>query len=345
MSPARIYILMATVLLLGSVNIAAEGAPDTVAVYPGIEITTEVDRSEIYIGDLITYTVTIKYDSTYELIPPPLGANLGAFDVKDYEPDILIRLEDGRFQSTNRFVLSTFTTGDYVIPPIPVVFNLPDGTRKALVSEGVPIKVLSLLGNESDSLDIKPLKAQYEFNRDYTPYYFWGGIAFLFLLVVGVLIWLKLRGKREDRESVDLRPAWEIAFEDLALLNQKNLPQDERFKQYYVELTDIVRRYYERMYDLNVMDMTTEEFVSAFGRLELPERLLERMEDFFAHADLVKFAKFVPDRHRCESDFEEIHAAVELVRADWDRRLLPHLSDDSSADDSTPPALSEEVVS
>jgi len=335
---------MILALFLGPVDAPAQEAPDTVSVYPGIEITTEVDRSEIYIGDLITYTVTIKYDSTYELIPPPLGANLGAFDVKDYEPDILTRLEDGRFQSTNRFVLSTFTTGDYVIPPIPVVFNLPDSSRKALVSEGVPIKVLSLLGNEGDSLDIKPLKAQYEFKRDLRPYYFWGAIAFLVLIVVVLLIWLRLRRKRKKAGPVDLRPAWEIAFEDLAVLKQKNLPQNENFKQYYFELTDIIRRYYERMYDLNVMDMTTEEFFGAFGKLELPEGLFEGMKEFFAHADLVKFAKHIPELELCETDFDQIHDAVEQVRVDWERRLLPHLSDDSTAESQAPPSQRAEVV-
>lgn len=340
MAGAPIHILMTLLLFLGGVEQSVGENLDTVSVYPGIEITTEVDRSEIYIGDLITYTVTIKYDSTYELIPPPLGANLGAFDVKDYEPDVLTRLEDGRLQSTNKFVLSTFTTGDYVIPPLPVVFNLPDGTRKALVSEGVPIKVLSLLGNESDSLDIKPLKAQYEFKRDYTKYYFWGGTGLLLLLVVSLLIWLKLRARKEERQPLDLRPAWEIAFEDLALLKQKNLPQEGRFKQYYIELTEIVRRYYERMYDLNVMDMTTQELLYAFGRLELPEGLLDSMQAFFAHADLVKFARFTPDTDRAEEDFEEVHSAIEVVRVDWERRLLPHVSGGSDQ-----PVASEEVAS
>ena len=53
-----------------------------------IEIKTSVDLAEAYIGDLITYTMTITYDSTIELVPPPLGANLGAFDVKDYQADV-----------------------------------------------------------------------------------------------------------------------------------------------------------------------------------------------------------------------------------------------------------------
>src|SRR3990170_2146812 len=119
----------------------------------------------MYIGDLVNYTITVTYDSTIELLPPPLGANLGAFDVKDYQTDISTKLPDGRLKSESHFVLSTFTTGDYIIPPVPMAFELPDGSRKILLSESVPIKVNSLLLNADDSADIHPLKAPYEFQR------------------------------------------------------------------------------------------------------------------------------------------------------------------------------------
>jgi hypothetical protein len=305
---------------------------DTVSTLPGITVSTEVDRAEIYIGDLINYAITIEYDSTYELIPPPLGANLGAFDVKDYQSDLLTRLDGGRVQSKSIFVLSTFTTGDYIIPPIPVIFNLPDGTRKAVLSEGIPIKVLSILGNAGDSVDIKPLKAPYAFKRDLTRYYIWGGAGLVALILALVLIWRWLREKRAGTEPVDLRPAWEIAFERLAVLKEKNLPQRALFKQFYVELTEIIRSYYERMYSLNVLDMTTGEFLAVFGDLELPDGLYDRTEAFLKHADLVKFAKLIPEPENVERDFDEVHAAIEAVRDDWERRLLPQMHDGRPGD-------------
>ncbi|UCD64209.1 MAG: hypothetical protein JSW34_01875 [Candidatus Zixiibacteriota bacterium] len=319
----RILAIWTLTLILGGGPVHAQAAPDTVTSLPGIEIETSVDRAEMYVGDLITYKVTIKYDSTYELIPPPLGANLGAFDVKDYQSDILSRLPDGRRQSDNIFILSTFTTGDYVIPPIPVIFNLPDGSSKALMSEGVPIKVLSLLAAAGDSVDIKPLKAPYEFERDLTPYYFWGSVILALVLVALTIIWFRLRRRQEKRGPLDLRPAWEIAFEKLAFLKEKNLPQQGKHKEFYIELSEILRAYYESMYDLNVLDMTTTEFLEQFIGRDLPPGLYERTEDLLHCADLVKFAKHIPEIERTEEDFETTHWAVEEVRADYDRRLRP----------------------
>lgn len=293
---------------------------DTVSSMQGIEIKTSVDKAQIYVGDLVTYTLTITYDSTLELIPPPLGSNLGAFDVKDYQPDIVTKLDDGRIQSVNKFVLSTFTTGDYQVPPIPIVFKMPDGTEKALLSEAVPIKVLSLLLNAGDSTDVKPLKAQYEFKRDLTPYYIWGGVILLILLLFIIFMIYRRRKRGEAGEYVDLRPAWEIAFEKLAFLKQKNYLLENQFKPFYYELTEIVRSYYEKVYDVNFMDMTTEEFMERFKLIDLPDTVYNETETFIKHADLVKFAKFVPEHNRAENDFELAHQLIEKVRVDRVRK-------------------------
>jgi hypothetical protein len=306
--------------LLFAGRVSAQETVDTVASLPGIEIQTSVDRAEIYIGDLITYQLTIIHDSTIELVPPPLGANLGAFDVKDYEPDIRSTLPDGRIKSTSKFILSTFTTGDYVIPPIPVMFILPDSSKKVILSESVPIKVKSLLAEGADTADIRPLKAQYEFKRDLTPYYFWGGLALLVLAAVGFLLWWRWRKKKRAAMPVDLRPPWEIAFERLALLKERRYIADGAFKQYYLELTEIAREYLGRMYEVNVLDMTTEEFLFRFRELQLPADLYDNMSRFLQHADLVKFAKFVPEAERAEADFDFVHKMIEQVRVEFERR-------------------------
>ncbi len=282
----------------------------------GVEILTSINKAEIYVGDLVEYTLTIIYDSTLELTPPPLGINLGAFDVKDYQPDIKSVLDDGRLKSENKFVLSTFTTGDYVIPVIPINFTLPDGSQKTMFSESVPIKVLSLLFNTDEDQEIKPLKPQYEFQRDYTWYYIIGSILLILLLIIGIIIYRRKKNAEGYVEPVDLRPAWEIAFEKLAFLKQSDYIMKSEFKSYYIELTEIIRLFYEKMYNQNYTDMTTEELLASFRELELPESLYDDTKSFLRHADLVKFAKYIPEQKRCEDDYQVIHLMIEKVRVD-----------------------------
>ena len=338
----RVSLLILLAAAITSTCLRAEAEVDTVTSITGIEIITAVDRAEMYIGDLITYTITIEHDSTIELLPPPLGANLGAFDVKDYETDITTRLPNGRIKSENRFVLSTFTTGNYLIPPVPMVFEFPDGTRKVILSESVLIKVLSLLLNTDDSLDIKPLKSQYEFERDYTRYFIWGSLAFLILALAGYLLWRKLRGKGEA-EFIDLRPAWEIAFEKLAILEQKRLIGEEKFKEFYLQLTEIIRAYLGRMYARNIIDMTTAEFFSIYAIIGLPADAEQELKEFFDHADLVKFAKYIPQTERPETDFAYAHNYIELIRREFQKESEQELN--ITPDNQQPaPANAEEGI-
>lgn len=313
------------IMVLAGVHVAkAQTATDTVGSLPGIEITTAVDKAEAYIGDPITYTLTIVFDSTNHLIPVPLGANLGAFDVKDFEPDVESKLKGGRIQSQTRFVLSTFTTGDYVIPPLPVMFQLPDSTRKVVLSESIPIRIQSLLGDQTaDSLDIKPLKSPYAFPRSYTMYYVYGALGVLVLAGFG-LLWWWLRRRRHAPAPEDLRDPWEIAFEKLAFLKTEYLDPgietQERCKEYYVEVTEIVRAYLGRMYRVDVLEMTTEEVLQRFAEEDLPPGQHDALRAFLNNADQVKFAKLLAERTRLEEDFMTAHTLVETVRADFERK-------------------------
>ena len=310
-----IALTFASIVLSVGVTLA-ETKVDTVKSISGIEIKSSVDMAEAYIGDLITYQITIICDSTIQLVPPPIGANLGAFDVKDYQADVETKLKDGRTQSQTTFVLSTFTTGDYLIPPLPIMFLMPDSTRKVMLAEGIPIKIKSLLTNANDSTDIRPLKGPYEFKRSYLAYYIWGGIA-LVVLAIALYLWRRWRRKKTIEEPVDLRPAWEIAFEKLAVLREKKLVEEGKHKEFYLELTEIIREYLGRMYDLTALDMTTTEFLELLSELTLPDGLYDRTAKFLHHADLVKFAKYVPDVVRSQQEYQVAHEIVETVRVDF----------------------------
>jgi hypothetical protein len=317
----RIILVVATFgIAIGMTQTAlAQGSADTVKSLPGIEITTSVDNATVYVGDLITYSISITRDSVYQLVPPPLGANLGAFDVKDYQPDIETKLPGGRLKSETIFKLSTFTTGDYVIPPVPISFILKDGSRRVLLADAVPITVQSLLLSTDDSADIHPLKPQHEFQRNYLKYYIWGGL--LFLLLVGyLLIWWWLRRRKKLADTTDRRSPWEIAFEKLARLEQKGFPGQGKFKEFYFELTEIAREYLGRAYAAEVLEMTTEEFLDHFRSVELPAGLFDSCSAMLKHADLVKFAKHIPDVERCTADFKYIHSIIGDVRADIERK-------------------------
>jgi hypothetical protein len=297
-------------------------AADTVRSAPGITIETAIDNSEIYIGDLINYRLTIIYDSGITLTPPPIGANLGAFDVKDYQVDEATKLKDGRIKLESRFKLTTFTTGDYIIPPIPVKFVGLDGVPKFLISEPTPIRVKSLLTESSDTADIRDLKGPIEPRSSAMLYYILGGALAALLGLAGYIYWRMKKKRAGLAEAIDLRNPWEIAFEELAILKEKGYLTGGKFKQYYIELTEILRKFLGRMYDIPALDMTTEEFLGAIAEKNMDSEIYARLKSFLGFADLVKFAKLIPEETRAIVDFDEGTKIVDDVRRIESARFL-----------------------
>ncbi len=309
-----LYYIFAVCIFTGGIVSGQSLTPlDTVKSAPGITIETEIDRAEIYIGDLINYRLSVYFDSGIILTPPPIGANLGGFDVKDYQADDEVDLKDGRRKIESRFLLTTFTTGDYIIPPIPIEYMMPDSTRKILISEPIAIRVSSLLAEDSDTLDIRALKPPFDFQASRAWLYYLIGGLLLVGAVVFYLIWRYRRKKKLKSEWVDPRKPWEIAFEELAVLKEKNYPADKQFKLYYIDLSEIVRAFLGRIYTVPVLDMTTDEFCEVLEKLAVNEDLYKWIKAFLGYADLVKFAKQIPETEKTASDFKDSHQLVDHI--------------------------------
>ena len=110
----------------------------------------------------------------------------------------------------------------------------------------------------------------------------WIAAALLAILgILGLLVYLVKYLARRVKEH-RMSPI-ERAWAELDRLLKKGLPGRGRYKDFYVELTMVVRRYIQRKYGISAPHMTTEEFL----RTAKPSDDLRR---FLESADLVKFA-------------------------------------------------------
>jgi hypothetical protein len=88
----------------------------------------------------------------------------------------------------------------------------------------------------------------------------------------------------------------ERALTELAALLARDLPGRNRVKDFYCELTLIVRRYIERAHGLRAPEQTTAEFLAAAGHdPRFGPATLDRLRAFLEAADLVKFAAYHPE--------------------------------------------------
>jgi LPXTG-motif cell wall-anchored protein len=105
-------------------------------------------------------------------------------------------------------------------------------------------------------------------------------------------------------------PAHVEALENLEKLRLKQLWQNNLVKEFYTELTDILRIYIEKELRIHAVEMTSDELMDAIEDSELQNKseLLKLLRNTLPTADLVKFAKSVPlaDEHdRCFKDVKQ----------------------------------------
>lgn len=117
----------------------------------------------------------------------------------------------------------------------------------------------------------------------------WSAFALLCALAAAAIAWLATRIRRKVAE-MRMSPR-ERALAELGRLLGRDLVNKGLYKDFYVELTHVVRRYIERAHGIHAAEQTTQEFLAAAaGRPEFAGEVLWRLRAFLESADLVKFA-------------------------------------------------------
>jgi len=279
-----------------------------------IEVDAAVDRNRITIGDRIVYSLVIDRAESLDIRTPGDAANLGSFEIKDYtvaEPLV----KDGRVRETFTYTISVFDTGTYVIPPFPIAFMSPDSQQQFITSEPLEIYVESIL-KEGD-IELRDIKPPFNLPGDWLMWLLMiGGLLLIAGLAFG--IWWYYRNQNGEgpvfRKEV-IRPAHEVALEELDTLVQSDLLENMQHKSFFTVLSDILRRYVEGRYYIKAMEETTGELMSSMNDADLSAEDIDYLQKSLTNCDLVKFAKFVPTEAQTQD-------TVKLARAFIERTML-----------------------
>jgi len=106
-------------------------------------------------------------------------------------------------------------------------------------------------------------------------------------LLAGLIAGVKYLARRvKEHRMSPIERAWV----ELDRLLKKGLPGRGRYKDFYVELTMVVRRYVQRKYGIQAPHLTTEEFLRNNRIIELSNNRIAELRAFLESADMVKFA-------------------------------------------------------
>ena len=119
----------------------------------------------------------------------------------------------------------------------------------------------------------------------------------------------------------------ERAWVELDRLLKKGLPGRGRYKDFYVELTMVVRRYIQRKYGIKAPHLTTEEFLSEIAhdasRVSSLSSNVLSLRKFLESADMVKFAgvEATPEMADEATDSARDYLKSDATAVDGNRQL------------------------
>ena len=282
--------------------------------------TQKLNAPEILIGDHVQLTIRLQTNENNAVIFPALSdtmdsrivfLSVGAIDT------IQERRSNIRTYSRT-FTLTIFEPGEYHFPPLAFLIRPPDNADffEILTNYETIIVTTPEVDLVAGIRDIRTIWGIPITFREILPYLL---ILLLSRLFTFVGIYIYRKWKKKEPLFVftpkPVIPAHIEALEALEKLRLKQLWQNNFVKEFYTELTDILRIYTEKGLHINAVEMTSDEFIEAVENSEFENKsqLLEILRNTLPTADLVKFAKATPlaDQHdRC---FKDVKLFVELT--------------------------------
>lgn len=270
----------------------------------------------IMIGDQPVLTVTVTKDVSQKVFFPEFEKELmeGVEVLRQGEIDT-VKVDGSRqMELTRRYLVTIFDAGDYTLNGFPVVHV--DGERTdTLLSEPLSITVNTYAIDTTTQkiYDIKtPIDAPLQLAeiRDYIV------IGLLALALIAIIIYIIIRLKYKDTMFARPKlPPHVIAVSELQKIKEMELWQHGKHKEYYTLLTDTLRDYLEGRFGKNAMEMTTDEIMSSIKEDVIGERDKEMLYELLSLADLVKFAKYIPDKEDNEIAFQRAYEFVEHTKS------------------------------
>jgi hypothetical protein len=297
--------------LLFSLTLLICGAESSYA-QTGVRAYTDTRR--ITIGDQVKLWLEVKPSSRKDVVQwAKMPDSLAGLEIVEKGKIDTIASKDS-FMLRQRLLVTGFDSGSFYIPSF--VFQISaNGVVNQYSTDSIPLQVQTIAVDTAKAF--KPIKEIVEVKFSIWDY--WQlMLAALLLIGFGIFIWIYFYKNRKTKIPVNTKvppeKSHEKALRLLEELKAKQLWEQGRSKEYFIELSDIIRVYLEERFGITAMEQTTDELLALLkkqtdGKAEL-RKVRPELKLILSTADLAKFAKASPMPHEHSACMA---AAVEVV--------------------------------
>ncbi len=265
------------------------------------------DTSAIETGDSLVVHIKVKAPAR-----KPVLTDLSPWEAVLRRENILVhtdweRAEDG-WQQTLAALF--FEAGTLSLPALPILLESGD----TLWLGPLPVKVVPTPVPEDDAgwRDLKGIWKEPATYFDRYGGWLWVILGMLVFAVVAywLLRFARRRGAAGARVAARKLPH-EVALERLKALENCRPWESGHVKDYYTELSKILREYLERRYGFPALESSTQEVWDYAAQTGIPAQLLSGLGELLRWCDWVKFARAEPPAYYHTQALREARRFVE----------------------------------
>ena len=281
-------------------------------------VNATIESDSILIGKELSYIIDINSEKVENIIFPDSTSFVPFELISEAKVDIL-KKESG-FLFSKKYGIISFDEGDFIIPKIKIQIG---DKLFSTESKKITVNLVEVDTTKQGLYDIKPsfdkfssfeiLKLSIENNYPV--------ILFVVFLIL-TLLYFRLQIFRFFNPLLNIKPSLrpiELLRKRLVDLEKIDIDSDSDIKLFYSELTFLLRSFFEKeVYD-RALESTTSELILKLNNLSeinffsITKDSIKRIEDIFKRADLVKFAKFLPEKNVIQNDLKIINEEVIIL--------------------------------
>ena len=278
-----------------------------------ISVSAKTDKAQYLIGDYIRVQLNVTADSTY-LLDWPNENGITTYDLITSNPIDTTRINNA-YHLSQELVYSIYDSGIYYLPKIKIPYKkLRDTAMYYAFSDSVLFTVQTIPVDTTST--IKPIKEVIQVKViNYTWIYIVAGL----LLLVGIIlviyfVFFKKKIQITIKEKVPTISYYDKTIQLLKELDVKKLWQKDDLKEYYSELTEIIRAYMEKRFGINALESTSDEILTQLNNVDVSAQQTENIRYILELADLAKFAKSRPLQNENIQAMQNAFAFVESTK-------------------------------
>ncbi len=267
-------------------------------------VKAKLDSATIVMGSLTTLRLTVEQSPDFRGQFPvfKVAAERGFVGVCGDSVELRAPIRIDTVRQNNSLTINydvpvqSFDSGFYKIPELEFVAGVDTFRSNTVALKVLPVANVTAETPIADYANVADPENPSVFDSipDWIVDYWWIILIVLILIAISLWLWKKYR---KDGHILPKKPEptpYEVAISGLKALKEKKLWENGMEKEYFTELTDILRNYLYGRFGINAMEMTSRQILAALSANKEIKDKKPMIRQILDMADFVKFAKVRP---------------------------------------------------